>query len=57
MGGWLPQRIKARAKRTQENPPALGRMCQHHKPAHKLQRFGLYLLAGALVLMSQVYPW
>jgi hypothetical protein len=32
-------------------------MCEHHKPAHKLQRIGFYLLAGVLVLMSQAYPW
>ena len=30
-------------------------MCQHHKPAHKLQRFALYFLAGILVTMSQLY--
>lgn len=30
-------------------------MCEHHKPAHKLQRFALYVLAGLLVVMSQFY--
>ena len=28
-------------------------MCDHHKPAQKLQRFLLYLLAGLFVLSSQ----
>jgi hypothetical protein len=30
-------------------------MCEHHKPAQKLQRFALYLLAGFLVAMSQLH--
>ena len=28
-------------------------MCDHHKPAQKLQRFAFYLLAGVLVVLSQ----
>ena len=31
------------------------RMCHHHKPALKLQRFGIYLAVGFLVLLSQYY--
>lgn len=31
--------------------------CEHHPPAYKLQRFGLYLLVGVLVLLSQTYSW
>ncbi|AII53243.1 hypothetical protein N008_14815 [Hymenobacter sp. APR13] len=30
-------------------------MCEHHKPAHKLQRLGFYLAAGVLLLVSQYY--
>lgn len=30
-------------------------MCEHHKPAHKLQRMGIYLVVGALVLLGQLY--
>ncbi len=28
-------------------------MCEHHKPALKLQRLGIYLAAGILLLISQ----
>jgi hypothetical protein len=31
-------------------------MCEHHKPAQKLQRFAFYLLAGVAVALSQ-YNW
>lgn len=31
------------------------RMCEHHKPAQKLQRMGIYLVVGVLVLLSQLY--
>jgi hypothetical protein len=31
-------------------------MCDHHKPAQKLQRFALYMLAGMAVALSQ-YNW
>ena len=30
-------------------------MCEHHKPAQKLQRMGIYLLVGVLVLLGQFY--
>jgi hypothetical protein len=30
-------------------------MCAHHKPALKLQRMGIYLAVGLLVLLSQLY--
>jgi hypothetical protein len=36
--------------------PCCRRMCDHHKPAHKLQRFAFYLLAGMAVALSQ-YNW
>lgn len=35
--------------------PCWPRMCHHHKPALKLQRFGIYLAVGLLVLLSQYY--
>lgn len=35
--------------------PCWPRMCHHHKPALKLQRFGIYLALGLLVLLSQYY--
>jgi len=31
-------------------------MCNHHKPAQKLQRFALYLLAALAIGLSQ-YSW
>ena len=31
------------------------RVCHHHKPVLKLQRFGIYLTVGLLVLLSQYY--
>lgn len=30
-------------------------MCEHHKPALKLQRLGIYLFVGVLVLLGQFY--
>lgn len=30
-------------------------MCQHHKPTLKLQRMGIYLVVGVLVLLGQLY--
>jgi hypothetical protein len=30
-------------------------MCHHHKPALKIQRFGIYLAVGIVVLLSQYY--
>jgi len=32
-------------------------MCHHHKPALKLQRFGIYLAVGVLILLSQYHPF
>jgi hypothetical protein len=30
-------------------------MCEHHKPALKLQRMGIYFVVGVLVLLGQLY--
>jgi hypothetical protein len=30
-------------------------MCEHHKPALKLQRMGIYFAVGVLVLLGQLY--
>ncbi len=30
-------------------------MCEHHKPAQKLQRFCLYVAAGVIVIITQYY--
>jgi hypothetical protein len=35
--------------------PCLPCMCHHHKPALKIQRFGIYLAVGIVVLLSQYY--
>jgi hypothetical protein len=32
-----------------------GGMCVHHPPRRQLQRFGIYLVVGLAVLLSQLY--